>query len=1214
MPEYLAPGVYVEEIDTGSKPIEGVSTSTAGMVGVTERGPVNVPILVTSYGEYVRWFGERLNPRVFSNGPNDMHCYLPHAVEGFFTNSGKRVYITRVLDTDLADRAAFMLFNRGTPPFGSTVLLRAMRENTGTAVNPPLPVMLSGTNLQQNDWIRIGDGSVAEYRQIIAPLAAEEVLIPLNFPISRSHVAAGPINVEQFLHTAAGGALTLVGNVQRGDQTIEVTGAAVDIAALAVNSLVEVGANVNVAEHRFVRQVTSLSATNMRLLLDSPLMRPYANGTTVQRLTIPLASAMAQLDPSARAGESLLFVNRRGPTGTDFDTRADLVVIDQGNNAECEVRRIGELHQMTISPGAAETYPAGAFLEGVLLADGTALTLIAASAAGAITITVSDVSTLRVGQTLLVGPAAGPLETVIIQSIDTTTGVVTLTANLAAGKVIGDLVIPLSLTVASAMGTNTITGSDVSTLRVGQTLLVGPAAGPLETVIIQSIDTTTGVVTLTANLAAGKVIGDLVIPVRTLTAAATAGASFLALNSRIGLQVGDILRIGTPTNEEYAIITGLPNRAPAGVGPDAGNVILAGPLVRSYPIANTPVVRQNPPVMATVQPTILVLVAQAGEQVLLLSDGAGYTPPGIPFIRLTTPTGVFYHRNAALSAALTGASAPQMVTLNAPLGLPHAVGAPVVERRPLLLLQALDAGAWGNRLRVSVEGEAAGLVSRTILTSVGVPTQIRLGSLAGLEPGTILEFLDPTTDAPVGGLVKVESINLANGEIALQGAGLDVTQQAAHAAATGSGTNLGVRSREFSLTVRLLRQPDPLMPSRNDTVLDSETFRYLSMDSRHSRYVQTVLGDINGPLRLSDRRPEGESWYVRVHDTAQDLPEPARTTTLESVRLGPETLVDILPDGRRRAARHRMVGGGDSIATLTDNTYIGQDHPTPENRTGLHSLRNIEEISIIACPSRTSPQIQNALVTQCELMRYRFAVLDAQRPPNDTLADVQNQRQQFDTKYAALYHPWLLIPDPYPNSSVRIAEYPIPPSGHVVGIYARTDIERGVHKAPANEVVRGIIGLQRLLNKEQQDILNPYPVNINVIRDFRDNNRGIRVFGGRVITSDSDWKYVNVRRLLIFIEDSIDRGLQWVVFEPNAEPLWARVRRSISNFLTLVWRNGALEGTKVEEAYFVKCDRTTMTQTDIDSGRLIVMVGVAPVKPAEFVIIRIGLWTARADD
>lgn len=247
-------------------------------------------------------------------------------------------------------------------------------------------------------------------------------------------------------------------------------------------------------------------------------------------------------------------------------------------------------------------------------------------------------------------------------------------------------------------------------------------------------------------------------------------------------------------------------------------------------------------------------------------------------------------------------------------------------------------------------------------------------------------------------------------------------------------------------------------------------------------------------------------------------------------------------------------------------------------------------------------------------MRYRFAVLDGPPPPADSIPDVQAQRQQFDTKYAALYHPWLHTIDPFPAGPIVRQDYPIPPSGHMLGIYARTDIERGVHKAPANEVVRGVNGLQRLLNKEQHDILNPYPVNINVIRDFRNNNRGIRVYGGRVITSDSDWKYVNVRRLMIFVENSIDRGLQWVVFEPNAEPLWARVRRSISNFLTLVWRNGALEGTKPEEAFFVKCDRTTMTQTDIDSGRLICVIGIAPVKPAEFVIVRIGLWTAHADE
>jgi len=322
----------------------------------------------------------------------------------------------------------------------------------------------------------------------------------------------------------------------------------------------------------------------------------------------------------------------------------------------------------------------------------------------------------------------------------------------------------------------------------------------------------------------------------------------------------------------------------------------------------------------------------------------------------------------------------------------------------------------------------------------------------------------------------------------------------------------------------------------------------------------------------------------------------------------------VLPSGNTRPARHSLQGGDDAVPSINDDIYKGQDDPEPDSRTGLASLRNEEEIAIVAVPGRTSAAMQGALIDHCELMRYRFAVLDGPPPPDDSLNNVQSQRQQFDSKYAALYHPWLLVPDPYPANLAQVANYPVPPSGHVTGVYARTDIERGVHKSPANEVVRGIIGLKRSLNKGEQDILNPFPVNINVIRDFRLDNRGIRVFGGRVITSDPDWKYVNVRRLLIFIEHSLDRGLQWVVFEPNAEPLWARVRRSISNFLTVVWRNGALEGTTREEAYFVKCDRTTMTQTDIDNGRLIVVIGVAPVKPAEFVIIRIGLWTAHAED
>ena len=176
-----------------------------------------------------------------------------------------------------------------------------------------------------------------------------------------------------------------------------------------------------------------------------------------------------------------------------------------------------------------------------------------------------------------------------------------------------------------------------------------------------------------------------------------------------------------------------------------------------------------------------------------------------------------------------------------------------------------------------------------------------------------------------------------------------------------------------------------------------------------------------------------------------------------------------------------------------------------------------------------------------------------------------------------------------------------PPSGFLAGIYARTDVARGVHKAPANEVIRSIRGFESAISKREQDILNPE--NINVLRAFP--GRGNRVWGARVLTSDPAWRYVNVRRLFIMIEESIDEGTQWVVFEPNDEPLWARVRQSVSRFLMTQWRIGALQGATADEAFFVVCDRSTMTQDDIDNGRLICEIGIAPVKPAEFVIFRI---------
>ena len=284
------------------------------------------------------------------------------------------------------------------------------------------------------------------------------------------------------------------------------------------------------------------------------------------------------------------------------------------------------------------------------------------------------------------------------------------------------------------------------------------------------------------------------------------------------------------------------------------------------------------------------------------------------------------------------------------------------------------------------------------------------------------------------------------------------------------------------------------------------------------------------------------------------------------------------------------------------------DDSTPV-KSGLRSLEDLEEISIVAAPGYSHTwnderrpkilAISQNIITHCEIMRYRVAALDS--PDNQSLSGVREYRALLDTTYAALYYPWIRINDPVSERVISL-----PPSGFVTGIYARNDIQIGVHKAPANEVVRGAIGLETLINKGQQDVLNP--LGINCIRFFE--GRGIRVWGARTISSDPEWKYLNIRRYFVYLEASIDRSTQWAVFEPNGERLWANIRRTVESFLETEWREGRLAGASLEEAFFVRCDRSTMTQNDIDNGRMICLIGVAPLYPAEFVIFRIGQWTA----
>jgi uncharacterized protein len=330
------------------------------------------------------------------------------------------------------------------------------------------------------------------------------------------------------------------------------------------------------------------------------------------------------------------------------------------------------------------------------------------------------------------------------------------------------------------------------------------------------------------------------------------------------------------------------------------------------------------------------------------------------------------------------------------------------------------------------------------------------------------------------------------------------------------------------------------------------------------------------------------------------------TSPIESKDL--ETALDNDESSEADRTVSLVLEGGNDGERPEAGEYEGTASLSTNLKTGLKVLEDLEDISIVAAPgysfgyegiyNSNANTIANLLIIHATQMRYRIAILDSGN--GQTISQVRAMKGRFDSKYAALYYPWVTVLDPVTRREIQL-----PPSGFVAGIYARNDINRAVYKAPANEVVNLAIGFEKLLNKSQQDILNPE--HINCFRFFE--GRGFLLWGARTISSDPEWKYVNLRRYFAYLERSIDKGTQWAVFEPNGPQLWDNVRRTIEDFLLNEWQMGALLGEKPEKAYFVKCDRSTMTQNDLDNGRLVCLIGIAPVRPAEFVIFRIGQWT-----
>lgn len=480
-------------------------------------------------------------------------------------------------------------------------------------------------------------------------------------------------------------------------------------------------------------------------------------------------------------------------------------------------------------------------------------------------------------------------------------------------------------------------------------------------------------------------------------------------------------------------------------------------------------------------------------------------------------------------------------------------------------------GRMGNvRVRMVVRRERQALVG---------------GRLQGLRDGDTVQF--GVGDADQAGLIESTAGFPAVGDISyVRTNDLGVLVIDDPADPGGVPLNLAVADRFVQrLSIEVWINYDPRLPTRPDV-------RDLSAHPASGRWIGTIL------------RPDAPDTSVPIAWNDSGVGSPATAAQLmDALRPVGDVVVEVT-----------LSGGNDGRPPDLIGTWRGTG--SDDTATGLNALAEESDISLVAAPGAAAreaavvPQIHNALVTHCENLRYRFAILS---PPAGTevsgVGSISDFRSQYDSTRAALYYPWVTVPDDRPSAALTPgATMNLPPDGFIAGIYARTDVERGVWKAPANEVVRGALGFERHLTRRVQEVLNPE--GINCLRSFE--GRGHRVWGARTISSDPEWTYVSVRRLFLFLERSIDEATQWAVFEPNNQMLWLKVRTAVESFLANQWRDGALMGARPEEAFFVRCDRTTMTQYDLDQGRLICLIGVAPVRPAEFVIFRIGQWTADA--
>lgn len=554
------------------------------------------------------------------------------------------------------------------------------------------------------------------------------------------------------------------------------------------------------------------------------------------------------------------------------------------------------------------------------------------------------------------------------------------------------------------------------------------------------------------------------------------------------------------------------------------------------------------------------------------------------------------------------------------------------------LLAAINRQLRGGYARFQGKALALGTDQRGHGASIQVekaPDSLNLPKTPQLNPSGVnnnVADLATVTVAEINGLLPngVAAV-VVDGKLALRTTG------------TGAAESLQIRDREKTID---LNTPPlsvhellglPLDPAAQGSAAAAKSFYHLMANGKWSAEDGKELNLSQSPfptanlltlsllVRPSDGGqtlvedlgycPDHPRWIGAVLKETPDRRSDALSNPVALIAEDDQRLKQVngLVLRKQLLALGKTSGGGSELTIAIKGGTAGEEAIASDYTSALEHLKALEEISIVAAPGHSAyadfEGIQQALLTFVSRRRaYQIAVLDP--PNNKDLNGVRKVRSRIDSTYAALYYPWVVVANPLyrPGDERQPAEIGLPPSGFICGIYGRNDSQRGVFKAPANEVVLGALRFERDINFAQQEVLNP--LGINCLRFFP--GRGYRVWGARTASSDPEFKYVNVRRYFNYLEASIDRSTQWAVFEPNGEQLWNNIRNTISSFLYNEWVSGALLGSSIQEAYFVRCDRSTMTQNDLDNGRLICLIGVAVVKPAEFVIFRIGQKTADA--